>query len=177
MSMAAAESTPNAQLPTPNGSRPNNGVRIHRISWLGGLSSGCTKGFSLGVGSWRLGVDSFSQRLRRLRRRPDHPRELAALHQLPSLAAAAGDVVLGGADRLLGTAAGLDGHQIAIPGRGDEAQHAVLWRRQLDQDHAAAWARQETDVPDLAKHGVRFPRGGNDDLATLDARHADELRL
>ena len=46
-----------------------------------------------------------------------------------------------GADRLLGAAAGLDGHQVAIAGGGDEPEHAVVLRSQLDQDDAAARAR------------------------------------
>src|SRR4029450_7191244 len=64
-------------------------------------------------GSWELSL--LPQRRRRLQSWPHDPGELAALHQLSSFAAPAGDVVLGGADRLLCTAAGLDCHQVAIP--------------------------------------------------------------
>ena len=44
----------------------------------------------------------------------DHPRELAALQQLAAAAAAAGHLVLRGAHRLLGAAAGLDQQQVAL---------------------------------------------------------------
>ena len=44
----------------------------------------------------------------------DHPRELPALQELPALAASAGDLVFGRADRLFGSAAGLDPHQVAV---------------------------------------------------------------
>src|SRR5438477_5710244 len=80
---------------------------------------------------------SFRQRLWRVRNRPHDLRELTTLQQLPPFAAASGDFVLRGADRLFRAAARFDGHQIAVAGRRDEAQHAIRLRRQLDQDHAA----------------------------------------
>ena len=58
-------------------------------------------------------------------------RELAALEQFAPLAAAAGHLVLRRADRLLAAAARFDAHQVAVAGRGDEAEHAVLVRRSL----------------------------------------------
>src|SRR6185436_7010350 len=50
----------------------------------------------------------------RFDRRGHNFRELAALQELPALAAAAGDAVLRGADGLLGAARRLDDHQVAV---------------------------------------------------------------
>src|SRR4029078_11659251 len=55
----------------------------------------------------------------------DHPREPAPLHELAPLAAAAGHLVLCGADRLLAAARGLHRHQIAIASRRHGADHPV----------------------------------------------------
>jgi hypothetical protein len=79
-----------------------------------------------------------------------------------------GHLVLGGADRLLGAAAGLDRHQVAVALRGDEAEHAVVAARQLDQDDALARARQEVDLLGRAQHRARLPRGGDDRLVAGD---------
>src|SRR5688500_11469900 len=68
----------------------------------------------------------------------DHARELSALQQLAPLAAAAGDLVFGGADRLLAAPARFNPHQIAIARRGDEAEHMILLRLQFDEDHPLA---------------------------------------
>ncbi len=84
--------------------------------------------------------------------------------------------VLRRADRLLGAAARLDGQQVAIAGRGDEPEHAVRVGGDLDQDHAAARARQEVDLVHPRQHRARLARRGNQDLVARHARDADELR-
>src|SRR5215204_5830262 len=77
-------------------------------------------------------------RRRGLWRGPHDAGELAALQELAAFPAAAGDLVLHGADRLLGAARGFHRQQVAVAGGRDEAQDAVLFRVHLDQDDAAA---------------------------------------
>src|SRR3954469_133285 len=85
-----------------------------------------------------IAILSFRQRLWRFRNRRHNFRELTTLQQLAPFASTSGHFVLCGADCLLRAPARFDGHQIAVAGRGDEAQHTIRLRRQLDQDHAAA---------------------------------------
>src|SRR5918996_4889080 len=66
------------------------------------------------------------QRRRRFGYRPEDARESPALQQLASFAAAAGDLVLRRADRLLAAARGFDGQQVTVARRGDEAEHAII---------------------------------------------------
>src|SRR5688572_3945321 len=84
-------------------------------------------------------------RHRRLDRTRDDARELAALQELAAFAAAAGDFVLPGADRLFGAARRFNGHQITIAGRRDEAKQAIVLLLQLDEDNAAAGSGEEVD--------------------------------
>src|SRR6478736_805232 len=81
---------------------------------------------------------------------PQHARELAALQELPPLAAPARDLVLGRADGLFGAARGFDRQQVAVAARRDEAEDAVLVP-ELDQDNPAAGSREIIHLADLAE--------------------------
>src|SRR3954471_16872792 len=117
---------------------------------------------------------SLPQRRRRIRHRPDDPRELAALQQLAALAAAPSDVVLRGADRLLRAATGLYCHQVAVSDRGNEPQHAIA-SIELDQDHAAPRAGEEIDFVSLAEERPGLARRSDDRLAAGDLAHPNHL--
>ncbi len=86
--------------------------------------------------------------------------------QLAPLAAAAGDLVFGRADRLLGAARGLDRHQVAIAGRRDEAEQPIVLLLQLDEDDATPGAAEEVDLVRLAEHRAGLARGRDDDLGS-----------
>src|SRR5919109_2367899 len=98
----------------------------------------------------------------------DDLRELPSLQQLASLAAAARGGILPETDRHLRAAAHLDAQQIAVARRGAEAQHRVLIRRQLDEDHSLAGTGKVVDLVYRREHGVRFSRRRDDNLL---ARH------
>src|SRR6188768_1371217 len=91
---------------------------------------------------------------RRLGHWRDNPRELSALQELAALAAAAGHFVLGCADRLFGAAARFDRHQVAIASGGDETEHAVVLRIELDENDATPWPGKEIDLVGLAEDGA-----------------------
>ena len=99
----------------------------------------------------------LAERWRRFRRRPENARELPPLQELPPLAAAAADLVFRRADGLLRAAARFDRKKVTIAGRGEEAEHPVVFRRQLDQDHAPARAREKIHFVCVAQ---KSPRGG-----------------
>src|SRR5438093_69671 len=94
-------------------------------------------------GKWKMGISlspqplAMRERRRRVRQRPDDARELSPLEQLAAFAAAAGHLVFRRADRLLGAAGRLDGEEIAVAARRDEAEHTVVLR-EFDQEHAFA---------------------------------------
>ena len=117
---------------------------------------------------------SNGQRRRRLGRRPEDPGELAALQQLAALAAAAGHLVLAGADGLFGAARGFDRQQIAVAGRRDRAEHPVLVA-QLDEQHALARARQEVHLVGLAEDAARLGGRGDQHFAAGEPRDVDDL--
>src|SRR5688572_18425051 len=116
-----------------------------------------------------LGQDRILDLLR------DHPQELASLEQFPPLAAPPGDLVLRRADGLFRPAAGLHAHDVAIAGRGDETEHPVLVRRQLDEDDPFARAGQVVDLVGRTEDGARL--GGRRDHGFLagDLLDADDL--
>src|SRR5688572_16259193 len=105
----------------------------------------------------------------------DHARELSALQQFAAFAAAAGDLVFGGADRLLAAAARFNPHQIAIARRGDEAENMVLLRLQFDEDHSFAWPGQVIHLVGAAQDRARVVGGGNHDFSARDLRDADNF--
>src|SRR5262245_3340052 len=84
-----------------------------------------------------LYCSSRNERWGRFWRRPDHPLESAALQKLAPLATPAGHFVLSGADGLFGAARRLDGQQVAVPVRCDEADNLVFFA-ELDEQHAFA---------------------------------------
>ena len=86
-------------------------------------------------------------------------RELAALQQLAAFAAAAGHLVLRGANRLLRSARRLDRQQIAIADRRNESQQPIIVRLQLDQNDAAARAA-EVAVPAIVPSCLSDRPGG-----------------
>src|SRR4051812_16414621 len=94
-------------------------------------------------------------------RRRDDPGELPALEEFAAFSAATGDLVLRGADRLLGPASGFDRQQIAVALRRDEPQEAIFAGLQLDEDDAATWPAEEVDLLDLAQHRARLAGGGD----------------
>ena len=81
-----------------------------------------------------------------------------------------------GADGLLGAAAGLDGQQVAVAGRRDEAEHAVLVGCSLIRMTPLPGPGQEVHLVDLAQHG-RAPRRSRRSAISLpvDLRDADDL--
>src|SRR5207237_4016488 len=105
----------------------------------------------------------------------NNSRELAALQQLASLAAPAGHLVLRGADRLLAAAARLHTQQVAIAARGDEAEHAVVFAGQLDENHAFAWTGEVVHLIGAAEEPTRIRRGDDDHLLARHAGNSDDL--
>src|SRR5215510_4479663 len=116
------------------------------------------------------------ERRRGLRRRPHDMRELAALQELPPLAATAGDFVLRGADCLFSAAAGLDREDVAIPGRRDEAEHSVLFA-ELDKQHAFAGTGQVVHFLGLRQDAAALGCSRDEDLTASVTRRAHNLRL
>src|SRR5688572_1436174 len=101
--------------------------------------------------------------------------ELSALQQLAPLAAAASDFVFGGADGLLAAPAGFNTHQIAIARRRNEAEHVILLRLQLDEDHPFARPGQVIHLVGATEDRARVMGGGNHDFRAGDLRDADDL--
>src|SRR5881392_3812517 len=66
------------------------------------------------------------ERRRRVRHGPENAGKSATLQQLAAFAASPRHAVLRRADRLLGSARRLDGQQVAIAGRRDEAEDAIV---------------------------------------------------
>src|SRR5215467_2856621 len=116
------------------------------------------------------------ERRRCVRRRPHDTRELAALQELAPLAAAAGDFVLRGADRLFSAAAGFDREDVAISGRRDEAEHSVLFA-ELDEQHALAGAGQVVHFLGLRQDAAALGGGRNEDLTSSVTCRAHNLRV
>src|SRR5215831_315094 len=127
-------------------------------------------------GGGRYVLRAAVERRRGVRRRPQDPRELAALQELPPLAAAAGDFVLRGADRLFSAAAGLDREDVAISGRRDEAEHSVLFA-ELDEQHALAGAGQVVHFLGLRQDAAALGCGRDEDLTASVTCRAHDLRV
>src|SRR5688572_18365142 len=105
----------------------------------------------------------------------NHPDELAALQKLAAPAAAAGHFILPGADRLLRAAAGLDAHDVPVAGGGDEAEHAIVVRVQLDEDDALARAGQVVHFLGGTQDGTGVLRRDDDRFLAGDLRDTDDL--
>ena len=71
-------------------------------------------------------------------------------------------------------AARLDAHDVAIAGRGNESEHAVL-ATQFDEDDAFARAGQIVHFVRPAQDGACLFGRGNHNLVTRDFRDADDL--
>src|SRR5258705_2258287 len=105
----------------------------------------------------------------------NHASELAALEQLSTLATSAGHFIFRGADRLLAASARLHAQQVAVAGRRDEAEHAVVLPRQLDQDDALARPREVIHLVGAAEERPRVRGRGDDDFVAGHAGDADHL--
>src|SRR5215467_1312409 len=127
-------------------------------------------------GGGRYVLRAAVEQRRGVRRRPHDTRELAALQELAPLAAAAGDFVLRGADRLFSAAAGLDREDVAISGRGDEAEHSILFA-ELDEQHAFAGAGQVVHFLGLRQDAAALGCSRDEDLASSVTCRAHNLRV
>src|SRR5687768_13749055 len=115
------------------------------------------------------------QRLRVFDFVENNTRELTALQQLAPLAAPAGDLILSGADRLFGSPARFDPHDVTVASRRQEAKNPVFIRRQLDENDPLPRARQVIDLVGAAQDGARLLGGRNDDFRSGHLRNANDL--
>ena len=100
---------------------------------------------------------------RQLRRCRNDPLESSSLHELSSLAAAAGHFIFCRADRLLGAAAGLDGSANRDRlSRQRSPRSGIVSRLQLDQDHAAAQVPDRKLISPSAQSIARAVAGRGD---------------
>src|SRR5438067_1343551 len=140
----------------------------------------CFAAVELSVLGVRRGPQSTSggrcQWRRRLRHRREDTRELPALQQLASLAAAPRHLVFRGADRLLGAARSLDRQQIAVARRRDEPEHAVVFSK-LDQHHAFAGTREEIDFLGLRQDAPRLRCGRDEHFGAGVPRHPEDFGI
>src|SRR6516225_4412095 len=115
------------------------------------------------------------QRSGGLRDRPEDAGELAALQELASLATPPGDLVLGGADGLLGAAARFHGQQVPIAGRRDEAEYAIVVA-EFNQEDALARSRQVIHLIRAAQESAATRSRSNEDFSAGQPGDTDDFR-